>query len=89
MSDLWRTLKIGDRIRVVEWPKELSEERMHQDTHDVYRWLIDTGGVLTIVKIDEWGLPQGEIRRVIDGEMQWEFLLLNHSGLELGAGTEA
>jgi hypothetical protein len=88
MEELWRELKIGDKVRIVEWPKELHEDRLHADTLDLYKWLIDSGGVLTIVKIHDDGLPEGEIQRVINGVKHWDCLLLNHSGLETLAGNE-
>ena len=87
MSDLWCRCKIGDRVRLVEWPEEIYEDRLHPETRDLYRWLIDTRGILAIVKIDDLGLPHGEILRVVDGEHLSEFLLLNHSGLEIVAET--
>jgi hypothetical protein len=87
MDELWQELKIWDKVRIVEWPKELHEDRLHADTFDLYKWLIDSGGVLTIVRMRE-GLPEGEIQRVINGVQQWDFLLLNHSGLEILAGNE-
>ena len=89
MNDLWRTLMIDDRVRVIEWPAELREDELAPETRDLYRWLVETGAVLKIVKIDEFGLPQGEVSRVVNGERQWEFLLLNHSGLQTVARTES
>lgn len=57
---------------------------MHADTLDFYKWLIDTGNVLEIVKMDEQGAgPWGEIIRIVDGVEHFERLLLNHGGLEL------
>jgi hypothetical protein len=88
VSDLWRVLKIGDRVRLVEWPEEIHEDRLHPETRDLYRWLIDTRGILAVVKIDDLGLPHGKIHRVVDCEDLCEFLLLNHSGgLEIVAET--
>jgi hypothetical protein len=87
MSDLWRTLKIGDRVRVIDWPQEIHKDRLCQETSDLYKWLIATGGLLTIVRIDDLGLPEGSVRRVVDGKERSEFLLLNHSGLEIVAET--
>ena len=88
MGELWRELGISDRVRVVEWPKVLHEDRLHPDTRDLYVWLIDTGKALTIGKIHGDGLPEGEIRRFVDGVEHHEFLLLNHSGLEIVAETD-
>jgi hypothetical protein len=82
-SDLWRTLKVGDKVRVVHWPEELHEEQMHKETFELYTWLIDTQSVLTIVEIDAWGWPEGRICRVVNGVDQSEYIHLNHSGLEI------
>jgi hypothetical protein len=82
--ELWHSLKIGDRVRIVAWPRELHEDRMHADTLELYKWLIDTGNVLEIVKLDELGAgPWGKIIRMVDGVEHFESLLLNHGGLEL------
>jgi hypothetical protein len=89
MSDVWRTLRIGDTVRVVAWPEELHEDRLHHDTRELYRWLIETKTPLRIVEMDKVGLPQGEVCRTVNGVEYHEFLLLNHSGLEVVAkGTK-
>jgi hypothetical protein len=38
-------------VRIIVWPKELDEDRLHADARDFYKRLIDSGNVLTIVKI--------------------------------------
>lgn len=81
MNEIWRGLTVGDKVRVVTWPWELHD--LQDDTADLYKWLIDTKGILTIVNVDESGLPEGRIVREVGGHKQIEFLLLNHSGLEL------
>jgi hypothetical protein len=88
MRDLWRTLKVGDRVRVIFWPPELHEDRLHQETRELYRWLIDTKSVLAIVRIDELGLPEGKVCRSVNGAQRFEFLLLNHGGLEVVPDTK-
>lgn len=81
MDELWRSLRIGDRVRVIAWPPEL--HTLHPETEEVYRWLIETGSVLTIRRMDHLGLPEGEVYRTVDGSRQAEYLLLNHGGLQL------
>lgn len=54
MSEPWRNLKIGDRVRVVAWPAELDEGCLHEETREFYEWLIATGSLLEIVEIDDW-----------------------------------
>jgi hypothetical protein len=91
-DELWRRLKVGDTVRVVAWPHDLSNENMHADTRKLYEWLIETGHPLTITRFDHFGLPYGEIYIPDDGDGRWEYLALNHSGLELvtsGIGNDA
>jgi hypothetical protein len=83
MDELWRSLNVGDEVRVVTWPNEMLEDRLHEETRELYRWLINTQTLLTIVKIDEWGLPFGKTCRNIGGVEYSEYLALNHSGLEV------
>jgi hypothetical protein len=85
MSDLWRDLHIGDKVRIIDWPQEMHKERLHEDTRELYEWLIETKRVLTIITIDEWGLPYGEIVRSVDSIEYHESLALNHGGLEIVA----
>jgi hypothetical protein len=83
MNELWRRLRVGDRVRVTAWPAEMSEDRVHPDTTAAYRWLIETGTVLTITEIDEWGLPFGRYRRTIDAVECTEYMALNHGEVEV------
>jgi len=64
------------------------EDRLHQETQEFYRWLIDTKSLLTIVEIDELGMPWGELRRVVNGVEHFERLLLNHAGLKVVTDSE-
>jgi hypothetical protein len=81
MSELWRSLKIGDQVRVIAWPLEL--HTLHPETEEVYRWLIETGNVLTVERFDHLGLPYGVVSRTVDGLRLTESLLLNHGGLQI------
>ena len=54
MGEVWRGLRVGDRVRVVAWPPEIPADQMHAETREFYRWLIETGSVLTVTEIDEW-----------------------------------
>ena len=38
-------------MRIIVWLKELDEDSLHADTRDFYKRLINSGNVLTIVKI--------------------------------------
>lgn len=88
MSDLWRSLNVEDKVRVVAWPQELHRDKLHNETCEFYEWLIATNAVLTIVRIDDCGLPWGKLRRIVDGVEGWESVALNHGGLELVATEE-
>lgn len=83
MREIWKRLKVGDRVRVVAWPKELIRNRLNVETRELYDWLIANNCVLTIVEIDSVGLPYGMIRRVDGGIEQSEYLALNHDGIEI------
>jgi hypothetical protein len=83
MSQKWKELQVGDKVRVIAWPDELIEERLHADTIEFYRWLIQTKTVLSVVEIDETGLPWGEHRRVVNGRAETESIALNHGGIEV------
>lgn len=83
MKEPWRNLQVGDRVRIKCWPEELREEWLHEETRELYRWLIRTGSVLTISEIDAWGMPYGEIQVDSDADEEWHYLALNHSGLEM------
>ena len=56
MSEPWRNLQIGDRVRFVR----LREGWMHEETRVVYEALIATGIVLTVEEIDNFGHPWTE-----------------------------
>lgn len=83
MSHPWRELKVGDKVRMTIWPKELDPKCMHKETISVYRWLIRTGSVLTIERIDAYGLPFGAVTRTVKGIKLLESLALNHGGIEI------
>ena len=83
MSEPWRSLKVGDRVRVVAWPAELDEGYLHEETREFYEWLIATGSILEIVEIDDWDLPFGEIGRSVDGVELYDKVALNHGCLEV------
>ncbi|QDT00623.1 hypothetical protein HG15A2_39620 [Adhaeretor mobilis] len=85
MSITWRDLKIGDRIQMIEWPPELDKETLHGDTIGFYEWAIESGSQLTVVNIDEWGIPWGKIIRTLDGIETTESIGLNHSGYVVSA----
>lgn len=82
--ELWRELQVGDRIRLVEIPKEFLQEGyyIHRDTLRVYKKLLARRRSLRIHEIDEGGLPWVHCRfRRKNGRWEHHFLALNHGGL--------
>ncbi|MFO0914793.1 MAG: hypothetical protein U0795_17675 [Pirellulales bacterium] len=87
MDELWRALRLGDRVRMVHMPNDFSVKTggylLHPETEEFYRHLIDESAVLTISKIDAWGVPWIDYTWVrIDGTEELHSLALNHDGLE-------
>ncbi|TWT99101.1 hypothetical protein Pla108_00340 [Botrimarina colliarenosi] len=84
--ELWKKLELGDRVRISRFPSY--EGCLHDDTAALYRWLVETSRVLTVMKlefIEEQAYPwSGEIVWSMDSSHPEEFhwLMLNHDGLE-------
>ncbi|MEX2121804.1 MAG: hypothetical protein WD847_19635 [Pirellulales bacterium] len=82
--ELWRSLKVGDRIRLVHMPTEFSQKEylIHRDTLRAYRRLIARQRSLRICEIDEGGCPWIQFRfKKKDARWEHHWLLLNHDGL--------
>ncbi len=56
MTELWRTLQIGDRVRFLRLPEGVTNE----ETCAVYEALIATGAILAVEEIDNFGHPWTE-----------------------------
>jgi hypothetical protein len=83
-KELWRTLKVGDRIRLVEMPPEFLQEGyiILPETVRVYRKLLARGRHLRIREIDEYGHPWIWCRfRRKNGGWECHALAVNHDGL--------
>src|SRR5438132_924825 len=81
---LWRQLKVGDRIRLTEVPREFFQEGYYilRETLLVYKKLVARRGPLRIWMIDEYRLPWIQCRfRRKDGRWEHHTLAVNHSGL--------
>jgi len=81
MNELWRELRIGDRVQVVSWPEELVRERLHRETIELYEWLLETGTYLIVEKFDHLGIPYGKVLREDEIGQVHEYAGLNHSGI--------
>lgn len=73
-SELWRSLKVGDRVRV-----RLVPPGCHPETVAVYEQLILTKRPLRICEIDSDGLPWVRFKIGVASH----YLALNHDGIEL------
>jgi hypothetical protein len=83
-EDLWRNLRVGDRIQIVHFPCEYSDREftMHAETRAAYQYLIDSSTVLTIESVDADGYPWTEFEMVDEqGRVEHHYLMLNHDGL--------
>lgn len=83
MSDYsWKDLRIGDRVRVTDWPPELKRECLHLDTVAVYDEIVRDKVELVIHFIDSFGIPYGKFYRSNVSPTTSESVALNHSGLQ-------
>jgi hypothetical protein len=81
---LWRALRVGDKIRLVEIPPEFLQEGyyIHRSTMQVYKKLVARRRPLRISEIDEYGIPWIRYRcRRKDGQWEYPSLAFDHGGL--------
>jgi hypothetical protein len=81
---LWRELRIGDRIRIVEIPSEFFQKGylIHPCSLRAYQKLTSRGRSLRVARIDAWGVPWVDFRfKRRDGKWEWHSLAVNHGGL--------
>ena len=61
MNEDWRNLKVGDMIRIVQLPTEISDAppgyRLPAETQQLYRRLQILGTPLRVFEIDSNGVP--------------------------------
>ena len=85
-ANLWKRLKIGDRVRLVDMPTEFSRPDcfVHRHTLRAYRRVIARGRPQRIFQIDAWGTPWISFRfKMKNGRWQHHWLVVNHDGLIL------
>jgi len=83
MSDDWKKLRVGDRVRFVSMPTEFSRPGyyVHRDTLRVYRRLIQRRRAVRVVYLDDWKLPWIRCQfRCKDGRIEYHSLAINHDG---------
>jgi hypothetical protein len=81
--NLWRTLRVGDRLRLVEIPRDfLNWDALHLETKQAYEYLLKRRRPVTVYVIDEWGLPWVSFRlRDAEGHKRHESMAMNHGGI--------
>ncbi len=60
MSEPWRELRLGDRVRIVRLPSGVDQPgyTFHPQTRRLYVRLIASGKSFQIREIDRWGYPR-------------------------------
>ena len=58
-TEIWRALKVGDRVRLTEIPPEFLQNDyiIHRNTMRVYRKLVARRRPLRVYQIDKYGCP--------------------------------
>lgn len=59
-----------------------SDAYVHPDTVEINNYLIDSGVLLEIKRVEKPDLPWVEFVRHADGVEEHHYLMLNHGGLE-------
>ena len=83
MAELWKELRVGDRVRLTEMPPEFLQEGYYIQRHTmrVYKKLVARRRPLRVYKIDEYGYPWVECRfRRKNGKYEMHWLAFNHDG---------
>lgn len=71
LGEPWRTLGVGDQIRIVRLPyQDLPHFQLHESTRKLYQHLIIKRKVLKIAELDQAGRPWVHCRFKSNGK--WE-----------------
>ena len=85
MDEFWRSLRIGDRVRLAHVPVEFTSApdtyRLHGETLELYQHLVAESAILTVSEIDDWNVPWIDYTWVRNGVEEFHSLGLNHDGL--------
>jgi len=82
--ELWRELKVGDRVRLTEFPPEYLREGcyIHPDMIRLYKKLLSRRRSLRVARIDEYGEPWIDCKfRRRNGDWEWHTLAISHTGI--------
>jgi hypothetical protein len=80
MHEAWRSLRVGDRIRIVRmpWDADAPGRTFLPETRRLYRKLIARGRSLRVCRLDEHGLPWVACRFPLrDGRWEHHWLVVN------------
>lgn len=83
MTESWRDLRVGDRIRLVAMPGEFAQAGylLYPCTRRAYERLIARGRPVRVCRIDDWGIPWVRCHfRMEDGRWGYHSLAFNHDG---------
>lgn len=86
MHEPWRSLRIGDRIRITNIPDEFLQlgYTFHDDTRALYEHLIAGGEVLTVNEFCSQNLPWVSYEQQMDdGEIVYHSLAVDDDSWEL------
>ena len=79
--ELWRRLKVGDRIRLVDLDS-LKWNTLHLETKQAYKYLLNRRRPVVVYKVDEDGLPWVSFRsRGKNGRRRHDHMAMNHGGI--------
>jgi hypothetical protein len=83
--ELWKRLRVGDRVRLVELPLDFFNwPRLHPETRQAYKILLKRRTPVAVYQIDEFGMPWVAFRsRRKNGRIRHDWLAVNHGGLAI------
>ncbi len=84
MTDDWRQLRVGDRVRIIRMPTDFSRPGyyVHENTVALYQHLIDEGCIVVVTEIDDQGLPRIEFEWETAEGTEYHGLAINDDSWE-------
>jgi hypothetical protein len=78
----WRSLRVGDQIRIAGMPSEVWAQ--HDETKAQFEYLVHSHLIVKVARIDEMGYPWIEYTRSSDeGAMIYESMMINHDDVKV------
>jgi hypothetical protein len=82
LTNGWRSLRVGDKIRITCTPSEVWAP--HGETKAQFEYLVHSHLVVKVARIDEMGYPRIEYTRLSDeGAMIYESMMIDHDDVEV------